>query len=46
MGCTQHTRADIVYRERTPKLILKISEKFKEMDDIKLILEGEKHREL
>ena len=37
---------DIAYRERTPKSIYKISEKFKEMDDIKLILEVEKHREL
>ena len=43
---TTHTRLDIAYRERTPKSISKISEKFKEMDDIKLILEVEKHREL
>ena len=35
---TTHTRADIAYRERTPKSISKIS--------IKLILEVEKHREL
>ena len=43
---TTHTRADIAYRERTPKYILEISEKFKEMDDIKLFLNVEKHREL
>ena len=34
------------YRERNPKPILKISEKFKETDDIKIILQVEKHREL
>ena len=36
----------MAYRERTPKSISKISEKFKEMDDIKLILEVEKNRVL
>ena len=45
--CTQqHTRTDIAYRERTPKSISKISEIYKELDNIKLILEVEKHREL
>ena len=42
---TTHTRVDIAHRERTPKSILKISEKFKEMYDIQLFLEVEKHRD-